>query len=270
MTKAGAGRFLAAIIVGTLTSAAAPGQSGIVQTPKEQPVQQQSTNQLVGDQKPLAPNNSASQNQAQQAKVPEPRTQADTQGVLVPPAPLIIKKDSHVILIPADGVDSNSKYEERPAVSTGVNVGSGFGYRRDPFTRRAKFHAGADIKARWGDPVGASQAGIVQFAGWYYGYGNMIIINHGGGVATHYAHLSSFDVEVGAHVERGMIIGRAGSTGRATSPHLHYEVRFDGNPMNPFQPLALDPSSDYFKQTRLTVDAGRVDATSTAAPQRDN
>jgi murein DD-endopeptidase MepM/ murein hydrolase activator NlpD len=178
-------------------------------------------------------------------------------------------------MIPVDGAGaaskptSETKYEERPAVSSNVSVGSVFGYRRDPFTRRAKFHSGVDIKARWGDPVGASQAGIVQFAGWYHGYGNMIIVAHGGGVTTHYAHLSSFDVEAGTRVERGTIIGRAGSTGRATSPHLHYEVRLDGNPLNPFQPLALEPSSDYFKQTRPTVDAGHTGSTLLAAPQQD-
>ena len=101
----------------------------------------------------------------------------------------------------------------------------------------------------------------MQFAGWYHGYGNLIIVAHGGGVTTHYAHLSSFDVEVGARVERGTIIGRAGSTGRATSPHLHYEVRLDGNALNPFQPLALESTSDYFKQTRPAVDAGSADST---------
>jgi murein DD-endopeptidase MepM/ murein hydrolase activator NlpD len=176
-------------------------------------------------------------------------------------------------MIPTEAVISSSnaapdsKYKEQPAVSSSVNVGRVFGYRRDPFTRRARFHAGVDIKARWGDPVGASQAGIVQFAGWYHGYGNLIVISHGGGVTTHYAHLSSFDVEPGVRVERGRIIGRAGSTGRATSPHLHYEVRLDGNPLNPFQPLALEPSSDYFKQSRPTVDGGRPDSMLLTAPR---
>ena len=139
------------------------------------------------------------------------------------------------------------KYESRPVIST-AQVGSTFGYRSDPFTGRARFHAGCDIKARWGESVGTSLGGIVQYAGWYHGYGNLVIINHGGGVTTHYAHLSSFDVQVGERVERGQIVGRAGSTGRATSAHLHYELRVDGNPVNPFQPLALDPTSDYFKQ----------------------
>jgi murein DD-endopeptidase MepM/ murein hydrolase activator NlpD len=139
------------------------------------------------------------------------------------------------------------KYESRPVIST-AQVGSSFGYRSDPFTGRARFHAGCDIKALWGESVGASLGGVVQYVGWYHGYGNLVIVSHGGGLTTHYAHLSSFDVVAGQRVERGQIVGRAGSTGRATSPHLHYELRVDGNPVNPFQPLALDPSSDYFKQ----------------------
>ncbi len=264
MTKGGAGRFFAAIILTSLPTGAASAQSGTVQTSKEQPVAQQNTNQITSDQKALD-----SQTEAQQHKPAAPQPEAETQTIVIPPAPVVIKKENHMIAIPVDAANASSKYEERPVVSSSVNVGSGFGYRRDPFTRRAKFHSGADIKARWGDAVGASQAGTVTFAGWYHGYGNMIIITHGGGVATHYAHLSSFDVEVGTHVERGTIIGRAGSTGRATSPHLHYEVRIDGNAMNPFQPLALDPSSDYFK-TRPTVDAGRGDATSPAGPQQNH
>ncbi len=177
----------------------------------------------------------------------------DVSGVVVPPEPSVVKRNPNAVVIslPADraGVDGAVKprFEERPAVATSATVGSRFGYRRDPFTRRAKFHSGLDIKAKWGDPVGASRAGAVQFAGWYHGYGNMIIIEHGGGVATHYAHLSSFAIEVGQRVERGMIIGYAGSTGRATSPHLHYEVRIDGNAINPLQQIALEPDSAYFK-----------------------
>jgi murein DD-endopeptidase MepM/ murein hydrolase activator NlpD len=222
----------------------------------------------------------------------------DTESPVIPPAPLIQKRNPKAISIPiadsaryqqqaaaatnvkitADAV-SNSKAAgtgsstapvgvassnaaatkavpgntastntaSTAAISTNAKVGSSFGYRRDPFTRREKFHAGCDIKAHWGQPVGASLPGTVQFAGWSHGYGNLIIVEHGGGVATHYAHLSSFAVEPGEHVERGSIIGYAGSTGRATSPHLHYEVRLDGSAVNPLEVLALDESSDFFK-----------------------
>ncbi len=281
MNKAGAGKFLAAIVLASLTSiGTAFAQSQVVQTDlKEQTrprsINQQSTNQIVGatEQKPLDPKTSAVPQNTQPQK-PEPPVEVAVENSVIPPAPVIVKRSTNAIMIPVGGAGSGlkegseSKYEERPIVSSSVSVGSVFGYRRDPFTRRAKFHSGVDIKARWGDPVGASQAGIVQFAGWYHGYGNMIIVAHGGGVTTHYAHLSSFDVEAGARVERGSIIGRAGSTGRATSPHLHYEVRLDGNALDPFQPLALEPSSDYFKQTRPAVDGGRTDSTTLTAPQR--
>lgn len=230
---------------------------------------------------------SAPRDTVQTRKSAEPQTNPDLENAVIPPSPVIVKKKANAILIPVALADPDlkaksatqsetqsdakpeSKYEEREVVASGPSVGSNFGYRRDPFTRRAKFHSGVDLKARWGDAVGASQAGIVQFAGWHHGYGNMVIVDHGGGVTTQYAHLSSFDVEPGAHVERGTIIGRAGSTGRATSPHLHYEVRIDGTATDPLQPLALDPSSDYFKLSRPTVDAGRGSTTQTAGSSRD-
>jgi murein DD-endopeptidase MepM/ murein hydrolase activator NlpD len=260
----------------------------------KQSVEGYSNNQIVGgaQRTQTEPKTfSAPQVTVQTRKPAETQTNPDLENAVIPPSPVIVKKKANAILIPVGLADPDlkakfdnqsdtqsdatpeSKYEERAVVSSevasGPSVGSSFGYRRDPFTRRAKFHSGVDLKARWGDAVGASQAGIVQFAGWHHGYGNMVIVAHGGGVTTQYAHLSSFDVEPGAHVERGTIIGRAGSTGRATSPHLHYEVRIDGTAMDPLQPLALDPSSDYFKLSRPTVDAGRGSTTQTAGSSRD-
>lgn len=198
--------------------------------------------------------------QAETAQEPAP-------VLVLPPAPSIVKKNPNIISIPLEHIDLSAydgqaqKYEQRPATST-PKIGSLYGYRRDPFTRRAKFHSGVDLKARRGDLVAASYAGVVQFAGWYYGYGNLLIVNHGGGVTTYYAHLSSFDLKVGEKVERGTIVGRAGSTGRATSPHLHYELRIDGNPVNPFQAIALDPSSGFFKEAEAvdTTRPRRVEA----------
>ena len=260
-------------------------RTNVERTNRKQPAEKQSDSQIVGDAQriPSEPKTSSVQPSAVQArKSAEPQINPDLGNAVIPPAPVVVKRKANAIMIPVELADSDStaksdsktskpesKYEERPAVSSAVSVGSNFGYRRDPFTRRAKFHSGVDLKAHWGDAVGASQAGIVQFAGWHHGYGNMIIVDHGGGVTTQYAHLSSFDVEPGDHVERGTIIGRAGSTGRATSPHLHYEVRIDGTATDPLQPLALDPSSDYFKQSRPTVDAGRGNATQTAGSSRD-
>lgn len=306
LTNARAGRFPVTIVLALITSTGTFAQSRTAQTTAKDPTPGQSTNQIVGAKQETLPKVevfavpqgkgapvAAKESGASKVNV-EPReaiatkaaqTEIVVDNAVIPPAPIIVKRTANAIGIPFGGAaaaaksdstnsdsktNSEAKYEERPAVASSASVGSVFGYRRDPFTRREKFHSGVDIKARWGDPVGASQAGIVQFAGWYHGYGNMIIVAHGGGVTTHYAHLSSFYVEVGTRVERGTIIGRAGSTGRATSAHLHYELRFDGNPLNPFQPLALDPSSDYFRQSRPPVDAGRGESTSlVAAPLRD-
>ena len=276
------GKFLTAIIIGFTSTGAAFAQSHsqTVQTDlneqtRPRSISQQSTNQIVGTQDPK-PLESKPSSTPQNTEPKKPELLVRTvDNAVIPPAPVVTKRSTNAIMIPTEGSGPvpnstpDSKYEEHPIVSSNVSVGSVYGYRRDPFTRRARFHAGVDIKARWGDPVGASQAGIVQFAGWYHGYGNLIVVAHGGGLTTHYAHLSSFDVELGARVERGTIIGRAGSTGRATSPHLHYEVRLDGNPLSPFQPLALEPSSDYFKLARPAVVAGRTDSTVLAAPQQD-
>jgi murein DD-endopeptidase MepM/ murein hydrolase activator NlpD len=272
LSKSGASRFTLVVLFASFTTGSAFAQSQSVQSVSKEPVKQQSTNQIVGaEQKPAETNTSAVPDLTRSVKPQEPQIESFVDGAVVPPAPVIVKKNTNAVMIPAEGgasvskTNSESTYATRPAVTSNVSVGSIFGYRRDPFTRRARFHSGVDIKARWGDPVGASQAGIVTFAGWYHGYGNLIIVSHGGGVTTHYAHLSSFEVEVGSRVERGTIIGRAGSTGRATSPHLHYEVRLDGNALNPFQALTLDPSSDYFKQRRPSVEAGRSDPTQIVA-----
>lgn len=255
MANTGLGRFFAAFILASFTAVSAWAQSPAQASTKDQPTEKQ--------------------NSEKRDAQTESKLITESEIVVTPPAPTIVKKSTTTIAIPAEGLGNESKYQEQQTAASSVNLGSGFGYRRDPFTRRAKFHSGVDIKARWGDAVGASLAGIVTFAGWYHGYGNMIIISHGGGVTTHYAHLSSFDVEVGTRVERGTIIGRAGSTGRATSPHLHYELRIDGNPLHPFQPLALDPSSGYFKDSRTlrglrpTVDAGREDAAPNSGAQKE-
>ena len=231
----------------------------------------QSANQIVGfsDQKPALQTNE--EKKKDESVIAPPTLSIEIKAAVIPPAPSVVKLSSNSISIPADKASPETKYEQKPAVASQATVGSVFGVRRDPFTRRAKFHSGVDIKARLGDPVGASQRGVVEFAGWYYGYGYLIIVHHGGGIRTHYAHLSSFDVEVGTRVERGTIIGRAGATGRATSPHLHYEVRLDGIALNPFQPLALDASSDYFKQTKSPADAtGHEAMTEATRPRRVN
>ncbi|RMF16154.1 MAG: M23 family metallopeptidase [Candidatus Dadabacteria bacterium] len=114
-------------------------------------------------------------------------------------------------------------------------VTSGFGPRHDPFTGRKKIHEGIDIATRRGNPVVAPADGVVLFAGVKSGYGNVIILDHGYGIITRYGHLSRIDVKPGQKVERGMVIGSVGSTGRSTGPHLHYEIRVAGVPVNPYR-----------------------------------
>ncbi len=123
----------------------------------------------------------------------------------------------------------------------------GFGGRRDPFGGYStEFHPGQDIRAERGTPVVVAADGEVTFAGWKNGYGQMIEVDHGGGLATRYAHLSEIDVEVGRKIARGQLIGHVGSTGRSTGPHLHYEVRIDGESVNPlsYLPAKSDAAAD--------------------------
>ena len=110
---------------------------------------------------------------------------------------------------------------------------SGFGYRVNPVTGRYAMHSGVDIAMATGTPVGATSAGRVARAGWAGGYGLLVVIDHGGGIETYYAHLSSLSVRAGDTVQAGQTLGGAGSTGRSTGPHLHYELRVGGRPVDP-------------------------------------
>ncbi|PVE55910.1 peptidase M23 [Arthrobacter sp. TPD3018] len=110
---------------------------------------------------------------------------------------------------------------------------SNFGIRSDPFRGTAAMHAGVDIPGPVGTPIYATADGIVDHAGRQGGYGNLVEINHGKGIATRYGHLSKILVADGARVTRGQLIALMGSTGRSTGPHLHYEVRIDGHAVNP-------------------------------------
>jgi murein DD-endopeptidase MepM/ murein hydrolase activator NlpD len=115
---------------------------------------------------------------------------------------------------------------------------SGFGGRRNPFGGSSyEFHDGQDIDAPMGAPIVAGAKGLVTFVGWQHGYGRLVIIDHGGGLTTRYGHMSEFDIEQGSEVARGQFIGRVGSTGRSTGPHLHYEIRINDDPVNPLQYL---------------------------------
>jgi murein DD-endopeptidase MepM/ murein hydrolase activator NlpD len=110
-----------------------------------------------------------------------------------------------------------------------------FGDREDPFNGGEEFHTGIDLSTDKGAPVVATAAGRVESAAYNGAYGNMIVIDHGFGLKTRYAHLSGFAVRPGDMVERDTVIGFVGATGRATGPHLHYEVLVNGQLVNPFQ-----------------------------------
>lgn len=112
-------------------------------------------------------------------------------------------------------------------------VSSSFGYRSDPFTGAAAFHAGLDFPGPLGSPIYAAAKGKVTFVGRRPGYGNCIEISHGNGLMTRYGHLSAFKVKAGQKVDPGTAIAAMGSTGRSTGSHLHFEVRVNGRPVNP-------------------------------------
>ncbi|KPF58686.1 peptidase M23 [beta proteobacterium AAP51] len=121
-------------------------------------------------------------------------------------------------------------------------MGSGFGFRADPFTGRAALHAGLDFPAEVGTPVQAAASGLVSLRESHPEYGQLLEIDHGNGLGTRYAHLSAFEVPVGALVQRGQLVGRVGNTGRSTGPHLHFEVLVNGVPQNPARFLAAGPA----------------------------
>jgi murein DD-endopeptidase MepM/ murein hydrolase activator NlpD len=117
-------------------------------------------------------------------------------------------------------------------------VGSGFGMRTDPFTGEYTMHSGVDFAAPTGTPIYAAAGGVVESAERHPEYGNLVKIDHGNGLSTWYAHTSKFIVKVGDIVRKGQQIALVGATGRATGPHLHFEVRVNGSPQNPLKYLA--------------------------------
>ncbi|MBN9787918.1 M23 family peptidase [Pseudonocardia sp. TMWB2A] len=117
---------------------------------------------------------------------------------------------------------------------------SSYGYRSDPFTGAGAMHSGLDFPGPIGSPIMASAPGVVSFVGQKSGYGNVVEVDHGSGFMTRYAHLSGFDTRVGAKVSAGQKIARMGSTGRSTGSHLHFEVRLNGEALDPRRFLEAD------------------------------
>lgn len=119
----------------------------------------------------------------------------------------------------------------------GARQSSSFGNRNHPILARVRMHSGVDLAVPTGTPIHAAAAGRVSFAGWNNGYGNLVIIDHGGGLSTRYGHMSRIAVKSGQHVAQGQNIGAVGQTGLATGPHLHYEVRKNNVATNPRAPV---------------------------------
>ncbi|NLM20249.1 MAG: peptidoglycan DD-metalloendopeptidase family protein [Peptococcaceae bacterium] len=147
-----------------------------------------------------------------------------------------------------DSKELEAKIRELQAKNAGTNINgsisvwptpgckyitSPFGYRIHPITRQHKLHTGVDIGAPHGSNIVAAGSGIVIFSGWYGAYGNAVIIDHGNGLSSLYGHMSSRSVAVNAKVAPGQSIGKVGSTGWSTGPHLHFEIRKNGEPVNP-------------------------------------
>jgi murein DD-endopeptidase MepM/ murein hydrolase activator NlpD len=121
----------------------------------------------------------------------------------------------------------------RMPITGEVDISSPFGARVDPFLHVAAIHTGIDFRGETGEAVRATAAGTVTVAGWSGGYGKMVEIDHGNGLSTRYGHLSQIGVEVGEKVHIGQTVGRVGSTGRSTGPHVHYETRIEGEAVDP-------------------------------------
>lgn len=132
-----------------------------------------------------------------------------------------------------------SRLPLRKPVAGQLEVTSGYGTRRDPFLGRLALHTGIDLREEHGTPVSAAASGIVTIAGAENGYGTTVEIDHGNGYATRYAHLATAIVVPGQHLAAGAVVGTVGTTGRSTGPHLHYEIRIAGEPIDPARYLAL-------------------------------
>ena len=125
------------------------------------------------------------------------------------------------------------KYVPLGSPTTGGEIVSDFGARQDPVNNKDSFHAGLDFSGNTGDAVFATAMGKVQTASWNGSYGNYVEIDHQNGYSTCYAHLEKFSAKPGDTVKRGQLIGSVGSTGRTTGPHLHYEIHYQDNPIDP-------------------------------------
>ena len=160
--------------------------------------------------------------------------------------------------------NNKERLEHIPAIQPVFNkdlkyMASGYGRRVDPVYHTLKFHAGMDFAAPTGTKIFATGDGKVTLAEWKQGYGKCVIISHGYGYETLYAHMNDFNVRAGQEVRRGDVIGFVGSTGKSTGSHLHYEVHVNGSPVNPQNYYYADLSpEEYDKMLQLTENNAKV------------
>ena len=180
-----------------------------------------------------------------------------------------LKKELYIQSKSYDELVSLAKNKENmlqnlPAIQPVLNkdlkqMASGYGWRIDPVYHTRRFHAGMDFAAPTGADIYATGNGQVISAGWQQGYGNCVQINHGYGYVTLYGHMSAFKVRAGQKVKRGDVIGLVGSTGKSTGPHLHYEVHYKGEIMNPQNYYFLDLSpADYDRMVQMSNNSGQM------------
>lgn len=156
------------------------------------------------------------------------------------------------------------RMENIPAIQPVLNkdlkrMASGYGWRVDPVYHIRRFHEGMDFSAPVGTDIFATGNGMVTFAGWKQGYGQTVEIDHGFGYATRYAHCHKLLVKPGKKVKRGDVIALVGNTGKSTGPHLHYEVHYQGKPIDPRNYYFYDLSpEDYDKMVQLSGNMGNM------------
>src|SRR5271168_3753539 len=161
-----------------------------------------------------------------------------------------LKRNAAVIAVSSSGMqlmpvmnfaDSNYTPSIWPVMG---HITDSFGERLDPFSGEGAFHTGVDVASDYGAPVHATADGIVTIAENHAGYGRLVVIDHGFGITTWYAHLSAFSAITGARIKRGEVVGYTGISGRSTGPHVHYEVRMNNAPINPWRYMKSNPTGD--------------------------
>ncbi|PCI60370.1 MAG: peptidase M23 [Methylophilaceae bacterium] len=165
----------------------------------------------------------------------KPMTELDLQAAIAKLVSAVGNRDEYMSSVEADVLQHSVLKDMLPNSKpiSAAYKSSSYGWRVDPFRGNRAFHEGLDFTARSGTPIRAAADGIVTAAGRLSAYGNLVKLSHGAGLETRYAHASKLLVKTGDRVVKGQVIALVGSTGRSTGPHLHYEIRLNGHPLDP-------------------------------------